>query len=120
MSVKEYHAFSSKSTNYTIKLSGNKLPIMLADHSVIYLPMEDGNPYVVFSGADTWDKRKGINETSKTILNGITDKGMGALKKADETLMKNIQSLIIKNTGPDKLFTYKTGTNAKNLFKKTK
>tara|TARA_B110001469_G_scaffold127336_1_gene147804 strand:- start:3603 stop:4895 length:1293 start_codon:yes stop_codon:yes gene_type:complete len=120
MSVKEYHAFSSKATNYTIKLSGNKLPIMLADHSVIYLPMEDGEPYVIFSGADTWDKRKGIKETAKTILNGITDKGMGALKKADETLMKNLQSLIIKNTGPGKLFTYKTGTNAKNLFKKTK
>jgi len=120
MSVKEYHAFSSKSTNYTIKLNGNKLPIMLADHSVIYLPMEDGKPYVVFSGADTWDKRKGIKETAKTILKGITDKGMGALKKADETLMTNLQSLIIKNTGPGKLFTYKTGTNAKNLFKKTK
>ena len=98
------NAFSPDAQNNTINLNGKDLPLVVADHSVVYLPMKDGVPIVCLNAADAWDKRKGINDTLKDFNN----KEMKDLCRVDEDLMKKLIVLIKKECDNGEIISYKT------------
>ena len=96
-----YDAFSTKATEERVTVgsgeNAKEMPIMIADHSVVYLPMTDGGHYAVFNGASIHHKRKGINGQSMIAGLDITD--------IDKELDEQIKKLITEELGePDGLF----------------
>ena len=84
--LKVYHAFSNVATNQQIDIGGKKMPIIIADHSVVYLPMEKGGNYAVFNGASIHHDLKGIKSAS--AIAGLS------ISEIDKELDTNIKALI--------------------------
>jgi len=68
--LKVYHAFSKTATEKKISVGEKNMPIMIADHSVVYLPMKDNNHYIVFNGASVRHPQKGI--ASASAISGLS------------------------------------------------
>ena len=109
--IKTFNAFSPEATSEKISLRIKKnndpeeMPIMIADHSVIYLPMNDGTPYVVFNGASIHNRNKGINGNSLINKNVNSDQ-IEILRELDKKLFNVVLKVIKENSGKDKLFQF--------------
>jgi hypothetical protein len=117
---REYDAFSKVATDTTVTVGDKEnMPIMIADHSVIYLPMKDGNPYVIFSMADIFNDRKGINDGSifnyqpgaETGAVNIPDTEIQKIKAMDGRIYGKLIDTIKQNIEDDdeQLFSVKVG-----------
>ena len=98
----EYHAFAPDNRKYGIKIGkAEKYPYMIADHSVIYLPLENQQIIALFNGASAWDKLKGIKDESP--INKLNSEALNELKKEDKKLMSELADLIYKELKVEKI-----------------
>lgn len=117
------HAFSEETlgTKFYVSIqmpdeSRRNMPIMFADHSVIYLPTIDKYSYIIFNGAEIWHPRNGIQDNS--ILDTQYSDDLNKIKVIDEKIYTDLITLI-ENTArsaEDDIFSYQSGNN-KEIFK---
>lgn len=110
--MKEVVAFSPEAKEHTINLNGKDLPLVVADHSVVYLPMKGADPIVCLNAADAWDTRKGINKT----LESFTSDEMKELCNVDNELNDNLIELIKRECKNKEIISYRNG-NSEEIFK---
>lgn len=99
-SEKNQIAFSDSIQKMDVFGDGNERPLVIADRSVIYLPMLDKKHYVVFSGASIFQDGKGLPDDDSKMKNN-DETGNIDLKEfmnLDKELLKTIKDGILKFT----------------------
>lgn len=94
--ITSHTAFSDNIQKMDVFGDGNERPLVIADRSVIYLPMLDKKHYVVFSGASIFQDGKGLPDDSKMKNNDETgnidlNEFMTVDKKLFETIKAGIK-----------------------------